>query len=112
LPLIEELLQIEPNRLVLHLDHALCLIALDRLEEARAVLEASRALLEACFPRDVLLARIAAKQGDTAFAVEHRARACRLDAAAIPLAAQAPELLALMRSVSQLVALTPAARCN
>lgn len=67
-------------------------------------------MLPGCYPRDVLLARIATKQGDAALAVEHLARACRLDAAAtIELAAQAPELAALLRALSQSVEHTSAA---
>jgi tetratricopeptide (TPR) repeat protein len=103
LAMAEVLLAEPPNRLVVHLDRALCLIELGRLDEARAALEAADDIVMTCYVRDVLLARIAMQQHQPSRAITHIAQACRRDPAALTLAAKTPELVELLQRMVQTI---------
>lgn len=96
LELLDQLIAIEPTRAVLHLDRATCLIELGRDDDARKSLKADNPALSGRFPREVLLARIAVRAGDTAGATLHLRDAVTLDSQALQMAAGFPELTTLV----------------
>lgn len=76
---IERLLEDEPDRPVLLLDRAWCLIELGRCEEAEQILEPDGPLLSQRPPRLVLLARIAVRQARHDMASSYLSLALKLD---------------------------------
>jgi predicted Zn-dependent protease len=77
--LLNELVKIVPNRAILHLDLTTCLISLGRLPEARRILKNEESRLRGRYPYHVLLARLAALEGDPALAARHLRRAIQMD---------------------------------
>jgi uncharacterized protein HemY len=98
LSLLEAFVRVLPNRAIIHLERAACLIALNRLADARAILEGEDKRLRNRYPRYLMLARIAALQGDVPQATAHLNTALEIDQKRARAAAvQCPELARLLR---------------
>ncbi len=97
LSLLEAFVRVLPNRAVIHLDRAACLFALHRLDDARMILEGENKRLRNRYQCYLMLARIAALQGDDAQAVVHLNAALQIDQSrAWAAAVQHPELSHLL----------------
>jgi tetratricopeptide (TPR) repeat protein len=92
LMLLEEIAQTVPDDPQMQLNRALCLFELECFDEAEAIIEAHRQLLDGCFPAHILLARIAHRAGSPDEALAHLTIAWKLDARAVEVIKTIPEL--------------------
>lgn len=95
LSLLDQLLNVRPDSARFQLSRATCLIGMGRLDEARALLE-RKDTMRGSFLCSVLLARIAAREGDLQKSASLLREACSVNELGGAMVARKPALAAIL----------------
>jgi predicted Zn-dependent protease len=101
LGLLDDLMDVEPTRAVIHLDRVKCMMHLGQVTRAAEALAREDTPIRDLFPRWVFLAWVAVRLGDSERAYGYVRHAVVLDKAAVPLAAEIAELRPTLQRIER-----------